>query len=218
MANFIDVWSQNDFYNFFIYSNNGSLIYKNTTDENIDSSIQGILQAIYFTGDDYNFKLRTLSTDYGLLGFKSYDSEKYSNKKKIIQTQNNKSILFCLVFTNFFGDEDLSDFIMERIFDYLFDILIIHIGAIDLFSTSPQEIEKLKKQLDLFQPSIDYILKNFSNLDLLFKSEKKLEITKEILYPIKHYLETMKNSMKLDFICLLNNDSIVWASKSWYLN
>jgi nitrogen regulatory protein PII-like uncharacterized protein len=230
MAHFLDTFGMNDFYNFFIYTENGNLIYKLTTDENIDSSIQGILQAMYFTGDDYAFKLRTLSTDYGVLGFKLFDYRKFtssSNKNKPIPSKSNaesnknlnnsseKNILLCLIFPNYFGDEDLSDFIIERILNYIFDILIIHIGCMDLFCTNLQEIEKLKRQLELFQPSVEFILKNFSNLDFLYKAEKKLEVSKEVLYPIKHYLEQFKNGMKLDFLCLLNNNAVVWASNDW---
>jgi len=47
------------------------------------------------------------------------------------------------------------------------------------------------------------------------KSEKKYEINKEILYPIKHYLENFKNFLKVDFLCLSINSSIVWASPDW---
>lgn len=230
MANFLDTFGMNNFHNFFIYTENGNLIYKLSTDENIDSSIQGILQAMYFTGEDYSFKLRTLSTDSGVLGFKLFDYIKFtasSNKNKPFPPKANaesnsdlnnlseKNILLCLVFPNYFGDEDLSDLIIERILNYIFDILIVHIGCIDLFSTNLQEIEKLKRQLELFQPSVEYILKNFSNFDFLFKAEKKLEVSKEILYPIKHYMEQIKNGMKLDFLCLLDNNSVVWASNDW---
>lgn len=235
MAYYLDTWGMNDFYNFFIYAENGNLIYKNCTNENIDNSIQGILQAMYFTGDDYSFKLRSLATDFGILAFKLFDINKFfPNNKKNNSTAKNainnppssgsgsssitshdKNILLCLIYPNFFGDEELSDFLMERILDYVFDILVIHIGTVDLFSTNAQEVEKLKKQLDLFQPTLDYILKNFSNLDFIFKSEKKLEVARDVLYPIKHYLENIKNAMKLDFICLLCNDAIVWASNYW---
>jgi len=213
--NFLDNWEMNNFFNFYIYSENGSLIYKINTDENIDSSIQGILQAMYFTGEDFNFKLKTLSTDFGVLAFKAFESEKFVKKTKEKFPNLEKSILFALIFPNYFGDEDLCDYIMERILDYLFDILIVHIGAIDIFSNKLNEIEIFKRQLNIFQSSIEYILRNFFDMNLLLKSEKKLEISKEILYPIKHYLEDMKNSMKIDFICLLFNDSIIWASQYW---
>jgi len=235
MANIIDTFGMIDFYNFFIYSENGDLIFKITTDQNIDQSIQGILQAIFFTGDDYSFKLRTLSTDFGVLGFKLFEYNKFLTKGKqknvdLKKIQNNsdtnsnfisknesneKNILFCLVYPNFFGDEDLTDFFIERILNYIFNILIIQIGCIDVFSTNIQEVDILKKQLELFQPSIEYILKNFSCLDFLLKSEKKLEVGKDILYPIKHYLEQFKNGLKLDFLCLLNNNSVIWASNYW---
>ncbi len=225
MANFNDNWGINDFYNLFIYSENGNLIYKLITDENIDNSIQGILQAMFFTGEDYSFKLRTLSTDYGILGFKQFNSNKFMKSDKTKNVNNDqiinknqvseKNLLFCLIIPNFFGDENLSDFIIDRIMNYIFDILIIHIGCVDLFSSNGQEIEKLKKQLEIFQYSVETILKRFSNLELLLKSEKKLEISKDILYPIKHYMEQMKNALKLDFLCLIDNNSIVWASNNW---
>lgn len=235
MANILDTFGMNDFYNFFIYSENGDLIFKITTDLNVDQSIQGILQAIFFTGEDYSFKLRTLSTDFGVLGFKLFDYNKFipkgkQNNSDAKKNHNNcdtnsnlisknelseKNILLCLVYPNYFGDEDLTDFYIERILNYIFDILIIQIGCIDVFSTNLQEVEILKKQLELFQPSIEFILKNFSSLDFLLKSEKKLEVGKDILYPIKHYLEQLKNEMKLDFLCLLNNHSVIWASNYW---
>jgi hypothetical protein len=217
MENFLDNWEMNNFFNFFIYSENGSLIYKVISEENIDTSIQGILQAIYFTGEDFNFKLKTLSTDFGLLAFKAFESEKFIKKtnEKFRNINLEKNILFAIIFPNYFGDEDLCDFIMERILDYLFDILIIHIGAIDLFCNKSKELEIFKKQLNIFQYSLEYILRNFFDMNLLLKSEKKLEVSKEVLYPIKHYLEEIKNSMKIDFICLLYNDSIIWASQYW---
>ena len=101
----------NNFFNFYIYSENGSLIYKVNTDENIDSSIQGILLAIYFTWDDFNFRLKSLATDFGVLAFKSFESEKFVKKEKGKFPNLEKSILFALIFRDYFCDEDLCDFI-----------------------------------------------------------------------------------------------------------
>jgi hypothetical protein len=215
MENFLENWEMNNFFNFFIYSENGSLIYKINTEDNIETSIQGILQAMYFTGEDFNFKLKILSTDFGVLAFKAFGSEKFLKKTKEKYQNIEKNILFAIIFPNYFGDEDLCDFIMERILDYIFDIFIIHIGAIDVFCNKSKELEIFKRQLNIFQYSIEYILRNFFDMNLLLKSEKKLEVSNEVLYPIKHYLEEIKKSLKIDFICLLCNDSIIWASKYW---
>jgi len=60
-----------------------------------------------------------------------------------------------------------------------------------------------------------YLLKNHKNLSLLLKLEKKIEVVKDVLFPVKHYMESFKSQLKQDFMCLLVNDSIVWASPDW---
>jgi hypothetical protein len=195
----------NNLCHFFIFSEIGNCLYKHSTEENLDLSLQGILQALFFTANDYNSEIKTISTDSGLLGYKSFQFKE-------------KTILFAIVLPNYFGEEELSYLIIERVLEYLYNILVMHIGLIDLYNNnSPNEIEKLKRMFDTYEPSIFYILKNFSKLNFLLRCEKKFEIEKDVMYPIKHYLENFKNFLKVDFLCLLINGCILWASADWYL-
>lgn len=195
--------SSDELYNFFIYSDSGDLIYKISNDKNFDESIQRILQALYFTASDLNCEVNFLSTDFGLLSYKSYNYK-------------TRSILLALVVPNYFGDEELAELISERVLDYLYDILVIHIGLIDLYSFESQsQIEKLKKLIEIYEISLTHILINFKKINFLIKSEKKFEINKDLLYPIRHYLENFKNMTKIDFLCLTINSTVVWASTDW---
>lgn len=195
--------SINNCYLFFIFSENGNCLHKITTDTNFEPSLQGILQALYFTATDYNCEIKTISSDNGILGYKSYNYKE-------------KNILFALVVPNYFGEEELADIILERTIDYLFNILVIHIGYVDLFNHNSQtDLEKLKKMLENYDYSLKHILKNFRNLSFMLKSEKKFEVSKDILYPIKHYFENFKNILKVDFVCFVVNESVVWASSDW---
>ena len=194
---------QNNLFHFFIYSDSGSCIYKLSSENNFDNSIQGILQALYFTTLDNNFGIKTVSTEYGTLAFKSFKSE-------------DKVLLMALIISDYFGDEELTEIVLDRILDYLYSVLVMHIGLTDLFFFhSPHEIDTLKKLIEIFQPSLKYILTNWMKLNFLLKSERKVEISKEVLYPIKHYVENFKNVLKVDFLCLVVNSAIVWASSDW---
>jgi len=196
-------YKKENLYNFLIYSDSGDLIYKISNDTNFDESITRILQALYFTASDLNTEVNLLSTDFGALSYKSY-------------SYGNRNILLALVFPNYFGDEELCELVLERIIDYLYDILVIHIGLIDLFSFESQsQIEKLKKLIENFENSLKYLLINYDSLNFLLKSERKFEISKDLLYPIRHYLENFKNIAKIDFICLTINSTVVWASADW---
>ena len=48
------------------------------------------------------------------------------------------------------------------------------------------------------------------------KSEKKVEVSKDIIYPIKYYFNTLKTKLKADFICATIENLILWATNSWY--
>jgi hypothetical protein len=128
--------SINNYYNFFIYSDNGSCIYKLSSECSIDQSMQGIIQALYYTASDYHSEIKIISTEMGVLSYKSY-------------THNDKSLLFAIIFPDNFGDEELCELLTERLIDYLYNILVIHIGFVDLFCNSQNEIEMLKKLIDV---------------------------------------------------------------------
>jgi len=85
-----------------------------------------------------------LCSELGIIGYKNF-SYKDSN------------ILFCLIFPNYYGDEELAEILIDKILDYIYYALIMHIGLYDLFHVlNPQEIEKFKKFLE-----VHYILFNF---------------------------------------------------------
>lgn len=199
-------------FHFFIYTDSGSCLYKLSSekekDKEFDKSIQGILQALYFTSTDVNYgnsELKLLTCDYGLLSYKSFKQENTED-----------SLLFALILPNTFGDEDLALMIVHRIMDYIYYCLVMHIGIIDLYTFSSNiQIDNLKKLIDLYEPSICYILNNYQSLPLLLQSEKRLEVKNEVLYPIRHYLENMKNSLKISFMSFYVNDSLVWNNIDW---
>jgi len=53
------------------------------------------------------------------------------------------------------------------------------------------------------------------NLDLLLKSERKYEISKDTLYPLKHYMDTFKEKLKVEFACISVDDAIAWCNVEW---
>jgi hypothetical protein len=124
-------------YYFYIYSDNGTCIYKLSGDNNFDQSMQGIIQALYYTASDFHSELKIISTEMGVLAYKSY-------------THNEKSLLFAIIIPDNFGDEELCELITERIIEYLYNVLVIHVGLTDLFSSSQNEIELLKRLIDVF--------------------------------------------------------------------
>jgi hypothetical protein len=198
-----------NFYHFFIYTDTGSCLYKLSSekdrDKEFDQSVQGILQALFFTSTDLNCDLKILSTDYGLLSYKSFKQENTDN-----------SLLLAIILPNTFGDEDLALLISHRILDYIYYTLIMHIGIIDVYSfSSNTQVDSLKKLIDLYESSLTYILNNYQSLPLLLQSERKLEVSNEVLYPIRHYLENMKNFLKVNFMSFYVNDSLVWNSSDW---
>ncbi len=201
----------NKFYHLFIYSDNGSCIYKLSSENIFDQSLQGIFQALFYTATDYNFDIKSLSTDFGLLSFKSYKQNRDHKDNK-----DDKSLLFAIILPNYYGDEELAEHFADRLLDYIYHALVMHIGLKDLYTfLSSSEIEVLKKLIETYEPTIKYILSNTNNLSLILKSEKKYEIKKEVLYPIKHYLDSFRNFLKVDFLCLTINSTIVWASPDW---
>jgi hypothetical protein len=128
-------------YQFYIYSDNGTCIYKLSSDTNLNQSMQGIIQALYYTASDYHSELKIISTEIGVLSYKSY-------------TLNDRSLLLAIIIPDNFGDEELCELLTERIIEYLYNILVIHIGLTDLYCNSQNEIELLKRLIDV---SIDNI-------------------------------------------------------------
>ncbi len=193
------------FLHFLIYTDSGSLLYKLSSGEEIEPSMMGILQAIFFTSEELKCGLRSISTETGLITFNSYKS-----------SVNGCSLMFALVLPNYFGAEEVMEITIMRLFDYVYSMLVIHIGLVDLFTfNNPREIETLKKLLNNFQLSFAFILNNFTNLNYLLQCERKFEICSDLNYPIKHYLEQYKNFLKVDFMCLCINNSVVWSTQHW---
>jgi hypothetical protein len=92
----------------------------------------------------------------------------------------------------------------------------MNIGKKFLFKFgNSSEIEKLRRIIDIYSYGIHYILNNHSSLTFLLKAEKKLQIDKDIIYSIKHYIEKLKKSIKKDIFCLTVDNNIVWASSDW---
>ena len=194
------------YYNFFIYTDTGSCIYKSaspnaSTDE--IGAMNGIIQALFFSSSDLKCSLNFLSTDLGTLAYRSY------------QYKDN-TILFALIFPNFYADETIAEKITSNLLDYIYHILLIHIGITDLFSfKSSNDIEKLRRYLELYEKSISYLLRGHSSLSILLKAERKYELEKDAIYSIKYYLEKIKAKLKIDLICLTVKNIVVWASSDW---
>ena len=194
------------YYNFFIYTDTGSCIFKSVsskTSEDEIGAMNGIIQALFFSASDLKGSINFLSTDLGTLTYKSY------------QYKDN-TILFALIFPNFYADETIAEKITSNLLDYIYHMLLIHIGITDLFSfKSSNDIEKLRKYLELYEKSINYILRNHSSINLLLKAERKYELEKDAIYSIKFYLEKIKEKLKIDLICLTVKNIVVWASSDW---
>ena len=197
------------YYNFFIFTDTGSCIFKISSDKNDKNSfqnigaMQGIIQALFFTAIDLKCNIHSLNTELGILCYKAF-------------TYNENTLLLSLMFPNYYCDENLCLNITQNILDYIYHILLIHIGVTDLFSFSnSNDIEKLRRYLDLYKNSIKYILNNHTKLNLILKAEKKYEIDKDVIYSIKFYLEKIKKNLKLDLIAITVKNIIVWASSDW---
>ena len=211
------------YYRLFIYSDTGSCIYKIKSRENKQQSdiefdfensdndlidkdlgaIQGIIQAIFFTPMDLNCELHLISTDVGFLAYKAF-------------TFKNNTLLLALIFPNYYSDETLTHRISQLLLNYIYSFLLMNIGKKTLFKFSnSNEIDKLRKIIDIYNEGIHYILCNHSSLTFLLKAERKLQIEKDIIYSVKYYLEKLKKSIKADLICLTIDNSIVWASSDW---
>ena len=208
------------YYRLFIYSDTGLCIYKAKTkdykkqnsDEDFDDNdgvdkdlgaIQGIIQAIFFTPLDLQCELHMISTDVGLLAYKAF-------------TYENNTLLLALIFPNYYSDETLSHRISQLLLNYIYNFLLMNIGKKTLFKfTNSNDVEKLRRIIDIYNDGIHHILNNHSSLTFLLKAEKKLQIEKDIIYSVKYYLEKIKKSIKTDLICLTIENSIVWASSEW---
>ena len=210
------------YYKLFIYSDSGTCIYKlktqdmkNINEINNESSeedsenegvdkdigaIQGIIQAVYFTPLDIGCEVHMISTDVGLLSYKAFTFEK-------------SILLLALIFPNYYSDETLSHRISKLLLEYIYNFLLMNIGKRSLFKFgNSYEIEKLRNIINIYSYGIHYILNNHSSLTFLLKAEKKLQIDKDIIYSIKHYIEKFKKSIKKDLLCLTVDDNIVCAS------
>ena len=212
------------YFKLFIYSDSGTCIYKLKTedmkntinnnesfDEDSDNegvdkelgAIQGIIQAAYFTPLDLECEVHMIATDVGLLSYKAFTYEK-------------NILLLALIFPNYYADETLSHRISKLLLDYIYNFLLMNIGKKFLFKFgNSSEIEKLRRIIDIYSYGIHYILNNHSSLTFLLKAEKKLQIDKDIIYSIKHYIEKLKKSIKKDIFCLTVDNNIVWASSDW---
>lgn len=197
------------YYNFFIFTDTGSCIFKISSDEKDKNSfqnigaMQGIIQALFFTAIDLKCHIHSLNTELGILCYKAF-------------TNNENTLLLALMFPNYYCDENLCLNITQNILDYVYHILLIHIGVTDLFSFSnSNDIEKLRRYLDLYKNSIKYILNHHTKLNLILKAEKKYEFDKDVIYSIKFYLEKIKKNLKLDLIAITVKNIIVWASSDW---
>ena len=213
------------YYKLFIYSDSGTCIYRLKTqdmaninkdnneffeedsdNEGVDKelgAIQGIIQAAYFTPLDIECEVHMISTDVGLLSYKAFIFEK-------------NILLLALIFPNYYSDETLSHRISKLLLEYIYNFLLMNIGKRTLFKFGNSfEIEKLRKIIDIYSYGIHYILNNHSSLTFLLKAEKKLQIDKDIIYSIKHYIEKFKKTIKKDLLCLTVDNNIVWASSDW---
>ena len=210
------------YYKLFIYSDSGTCIYhknynddKNNNNESIDEesenegidkelgAIQGIIQAVYFTPLDIDCEIHMISTDIGLLSYKAFTYEK-------------NILLLALIFPNFYSDETLSHRISKLLLEYIYNFLLMNIGKKSLFKFgNSNEIEKLRRIIDIYSFGIHYILNNHSSLTFLLKAEKKLQVDKDVIYGIKHYIDDFIKSIKKDIFCLTVDNNIVCASSNW---
>ena len=208
------------YYKLFIYSDSGTCIYhknyydnknnESTEDESenegVDKelgAIQGIIQAVYFTPLDIDCEIHMISTDIGLLSYKAFIYEK-------------NILLLALIFPNFYSDETLSHRISKLLLEYIYNFLLMNIGKKTLFKFgNSNEIEKLRRIIDIYSFGIHYILNNHSSLTFLLKAEKKIQVDKDVIYGIKHYIDDFIKSIKKDIFCLTVDDNIVCASSNW---
>ena len=207
------------YYKLFLYSDSGTCIYHknyNNSNESIEEesenegvdkeigAIQGIIQAVYFTSFEIDYEIHMISTDIGLLSYKAFTHEK-------------NVLLLALIFPNFYSDETLSHRISKLLLEYIYSFLLMNIGKKTLFKFSnSNEIEKLRRIIDIYSSGINYILNNHSSLTFILKAEQKLQVDKETIYNIKYYIGgTFQKSIKKDILCLTVNDNIVWATSDW---
>lgn len=194
------------YYHFFIYSDTGSCIYKHSSQTASPESIgamQGIIQALFFSSHDLNCTLHLLSTDLGALAYKHF-------------TFKDNVLLLCIIFPNFYGNESLTEQIVLNLLDLIYRCLLIHIGITDLFSfNKSNDIEMLRRYLEIYEQSITHLITHHSSLQYLLKAERKYEIEKDTIYSVKYYLEKIKNKLKLDLVCLTIRNVVVWASNDW---
>jgi len=74
-----------------------------------------------------------------ILGYKAF-----TNKKN--------TIVLSLILPNIYADEELAQLVVERIIDYLYYGLVMHLGKNDLYNnTSPFDLEKLKKMIEVIK-------------------------------------------------------------------
>ena len=52
-------------------------------------------------------------------------------------------------------------------------------------------------------------------LDLLLKAQKKYELSKDVIFPIKHYMESFKEKIRADYLTFVVDDTYVWSSTEW---
>ena len=196
------------FFNFFIFTDTGSCIFRASSKNNANNfndigAMQGIISALFFSSLDLKCNFQCLTTELGCLGYKPF-------------IYKDNILLLALLFPNYYADENLCNTIIQNILDYLYHICLIHIGITDLFSfKTSNDMEKLRRYLEIILPSIQFILNNHSNLNFLLCAEKKYEIDKDLIYSVKYYLERLKSKLKVDLICLTLKNTVIWASSDW---
>ena len=107
----LDKIQNNNFFHFFIYTDYGACLYKLSSEKEFDASMQGVLQALYFTSQDLNYEINLVTTEFGLLAYKlfSYPCDK------------TKSLLLYLIIPNYFGDEELTEKIVVKTLEYIYN-------------------------------------------------------------------------------------------------
>lgn len=192
--------------NLLVFNENGTcLVHKEPYNSILDASFKGIIQALFYTSDEFSFDIKTISTDEGVITYKKYEHKE-------------SSILVCLIFPNNFGDENLLDTCMDNLFKFLYHALLMHIGYYDLFHVNTNiEIEKIKKFFEIYNHTVEYILGNYSNPSILLTSEQRVDVNKDSNYSIKNYMDTIKQEVNQDFMALYFNNGLIWNTNEWLI-
>lgn len=190
---------------FFIYNENGTCIYiKEPSPSLFDSSFKGIIQALFYTSNEIGFSTNQISTDIGTLSYRKY-------------SYNSESILLCLIYPHDYSSNTQSTIVIDNLLDIIYNSLLIHIGYNDLYkSSTPNDLDKIKKFLDIYSKTIDYLLYT-QDLMLIFICEPRCDITREGLVNIKAYFSFSSLSNHDFLYCFTYDDMVFWNNKDWVL-